>query len=84
MDKPAALGGVEQHIGNLILESTLVTSFWGDSNMFFRHQRHDDDFRYHPEWIEFTAAHIEEGEERTLRPFQERRASTCPFAFLFA
>ena len=68
MDKPAALGGVEQHIGNLILESTLVTSFWGDSNMFFRHQRHDDDFRYHPEWIEHTPVHLEEGKENLLRP----------------
>ena len=37
LDKPVELGGQEQHIGNVVLESTLETSLWGDKNMFFRH-----------------------------------------------
>ena len=67
----------------MMLESTLLTSMWGDKNMFFRHQRQDDDLRYHPEWIEFAPVHLDEKEENLLQPFRERRASTCPFAFLF-
>lgn len=46
-----APGVEEQHIANIVTESQLVTSKWGDEKMFFRHQRFDDDLRYHPEWM---------------------------------
>jgi hypothetical protein len=52
--------------------------------MFFRHQRHDDDFRYHPEWMTETPAFfMNEAEELKLHPHQELRASSCPFSWLF-
>jgi len=83
-DKPTSLGGQDQLIAEIVLKSELVTSLWGDKNMFFRHQRPDDDFRYHPDWMyETPAFFMNEGEELKLHPYQELRASSCPFTWLF-
>ena len=69
-DAPASLGGEEQLIAEIVLKSKLVTSLWGDKHLFFRHQRHDDDFRYRPEWMAETAAFLmNEGEEKKIHPF---------------
>jgi len=35
-------------------KSQLVTSYWGDEHMYFRHQRFDDDLKLHPEWEPYT------------------------------
>lgn len=85
MDMPATLGGVETAIGEIVSKSELTTSHWGDTRMYFRHQRHDDDFRYRPEWMgELThGTFAMEGETVELHPYQERRASACPFSWLF-
>ena len=32
------LGGVETHIGDLVLTSELTSSNWGDKHLYFRHQ----------------------------------------------
>ena len=32
------MGGVETHIGDLVLTSELTSSNWGDKHLFFRHQ----------------------------------------------
>lgn len=50
MDAPTELGGTEQWIGDLVLRSPLVTSMWGDSHLFFRHQEMGEDLVMHPEW----------------------------------
>jgi len=50
-DRPSTLGGVETAIGEIVSRSQLKRSMWGDTHMYFRHQKHDDDFRYHPEWM---------------------------------
>jgi len=54
-DQPSELGGTEQLIGELVTTSPMVTSVWGDSSLFFRHQdmREDVD-KYFPEWAEYT------------------------------
>lgn len=39
-----------EHIGDIILTSTLQGSKFGDERLFFRHQFMDDDFDMHPEW----------------------------------
>ena len=28
----------------------MTTSNWGDEKMFIRHERMEDDLKYHPEW----------------------------------
>jgi len=53
LDNPAGLGGVEKHIADLVLTSDMITSLWGDSHLFFRHQDMAEDVVIHPEWEEF-------------------------------
>jgi len=36
-DAPKELGGKEEHIGDLVLEGSLVSSLFGDESLFFRH-----------------------------------------------
>jgi len=54
MDQPVELGGTESLIAQLKTKSTMVTSYWGDEHMFFRHQRMDDDLKLRPEWEPYT------------------------------
>ena len=49
-DMPEELGGTESLIAELVTDSKLYTSRWGDNHMRFRHQRMDEDLKYHPEW----------------------------------
>ena len=50
MDKPPELGGSERLVAQLASDSPFTSSNWGDEHMLFRHQRMDDDFKFHPEW----------------------------------
>ena len=54
LDKPTELGGREQYIADLVLVSDMITSKWGDTRMFFRHQDMADDLRLRPEWNRHT------------------------------
>uniref|UniRef100_A0A7S3FXK1 Uncharacterized protein n=1 Tax=Strombidium rassoulzadegani TaxID=1082188 RepID=A0A7S3FXK1_9SPIT len=56
MDAPEELGGTEVHIGDLVLDGNLVASKWGDQNLFFRHQRLDDDLKVQPSWAPYEAS----------------------------
>merc|ERR1712168_517106 len=47
------VGGVETHIGDLVLTGAITTSMWGDKNLFFRHQDMADDVALKPEWEEY-------------------------------
>jgi hypothetical protein len=42
------------HIANIVLTTDLTTSTFGDTKLFFRHVRFDDDLKYYPEWEEPT------------------------------
>jgi len=54
-DAPVELGGQEQQIGELVLDSILTTSLWGDTHLFYRHQDMRQDIEnYHPEWDQYT------------------------------
>jgi len=55
-DDPSELGGVEKHIGDLVLTSPLVRSLYGDTKLFFRHQDIRDDFKLRPQWKKYTSA----------------------------
>lgn len=50
LDGPEDAGGVEHMIGTLKLDGALTTSKWGDENLFFRHQRLDDDAVLKEDW----------------------------------
>ena len=54
LDMPEEMGGSEKMIGELFLTSKLVTSEWGDTRLFFRHQDMAEDLRLRPEWSKHT------------------------------
>ena len=54
MDQPTELGGTELHIANLVLESKMTTSMWGDQHLYFRHQDMWDDVDIMTDWDEYT------------------------------
>lgn len=67
-----------------MLRSQLVTSRWADRNMYFRHQRFDDDLRYKPEWtntVLFAGSPV--NGQPDIRPYEEKVRSSCPFAWFF-
>lgn len=89
-DKPKSQGGIEQEmpIGKIYLRSQMVTSTWADEQMFFKHQRHDDDFRINPDWETSETDEVDifllEGEVVQLHPTMDVRRSSCPFQWLMA
>lgn len=44
-------GYAAKPIGELILLDSLTTSKFGDEQLFFRHQRKEEDFAIHPDWL---------------------------------
>ena len=46
-------GGSEKLIGQLVLDGQMVRSKWGDDNLFFRHQKMDDDIKLQPSWSDY-------------------------------
>ena len=54
LDRPEEIGGQWDEIAEIVTRSTLVTSYWGDRKMKFRHQKFDDDLSLHPEWIPYS------------------------------
>ena len=43
-------GGRGDLIGRVIATSSFTTSLWGDQQLFFKHQRIEDDLEYFPWW----------------------------------
>lgn len=48
----ASPGALLMPIGNITLTSKLVASAFGDEQLFFQHQRMENDFAIHPEWLD--------------------------------
>jgi len=40
------------HLGDLVTTSECTRSMFGDTSLFFRHQRIEEDLVYHPEWMD--------------------------------
>lgn len=55
------MGGQEINIGTIQLVDKLYKSKWADENLFFRHQRQDDDLNYHPEWEPYSPRYSLDG-----------------------
>jgi len=80
-DKPTELGGTEHLIAKFVTASNMVTSFWGDDHMFFRHQRMEDDLKLRPEWEPYTPKFSVFG--NTYEEVANTIVANCPFAYLF-
>ena len=81
LDKPTQLGGTESLIGEIKMDTQLVTSQWADEHMFFKHQRKDDDMRQHPEWQPF-APTLMAGMVSRIRAAVSGKVPMCPYASL--
>lgn len=44
----------KEHIGEIVLNSKLTTSSFGDNYLFFKHQDEAEDLKIHPEWDQHT------------------------------
>ena len=84
-DEPEELGGVEKHIGDLYTTSECVTSLWGDTMLFFRHTRFEEDIAMKPKWKD----HVESFPDVVGKKFHEilplpmETEAKCPFSYLF-
>ena len=56
-DAPPQLGGKRIMIGELQTHSAIVTSKWGDENLFIRHQKLDEDLKLKPQWTPYSASY---------------------------
>ena len=84
-DKPEELGGQWAHIADIKLKSQLLTSYWGDTKMHFRHYRHDDDFVLEPTWAAYADPFILPvfmRSEYELRPQVAKIERQCPFSWI--
>ena len=57
LDHPKELGGEEREVGEVVLRSSVTTSLWADTSMFFRHQDMVEDLAARPEWAPHTQAY---------------------------
>lgn len=54
---PPQLGGKKVPIGDLKLQGSMVPSKFGDTEMFIRHQKLDEDIKLKPEWMPYYASY---------------------------
>ena len=89
MFKMYALDGAKEHdysrmklIGWIVSRSETRTSLWGDSTLFFQHQRMDDDEHrrpYYHDWVQnWTLGTFDFDDLMLPDPYV-----SCPFKFLF-
>ena len=60
----------------------MVTSLWGDTKLFFRHVRFEEDIEARPEWEYYVEKFTGHTFVENL-PFPNEAPEDCPFAFLF-
>ena len=77
LDAPVELGGVEHYIGDLVMTTQMTKSTFGDKDLFFRHQRLEEDLALMPEWQPY------EPEFYLLSAAGDLLPSKCPFAHLW-
>lgn len=80
LDKPTELGGKETYIGDLILDGTITQSKWADQNLYFRHQKMDDDLEIKPEWKPYTHK-WESILPSIFSNLEQQDTKGCPFGF---
>jgi len=53
LDRPVELGGMEKHIGDLVLVSNMIASQWADKHLFFRHHDMAHSVKIFPKWKKY-------------------------------
>jgi hypothetical protein len=82
-EEPEELGGKKQKIGEIILDSEMTTSYYGDTQLFFKHTKFEEDIEAHPEWADYvqTWDRLTWNEEQPISDLTP--PAQCPFAFLY-
>ena len=76
-------GGRGKLIGRIVATSEITKSLWGDQQLFFKHQRIDDDLEHHPWWEEYIQTwQLGRLDETGL--VDPPPVEKCPFKFLFS
>lgn len=86
MDGPTELGGIEHHIGDLVTTSIMTTSKFGDKDLFFRHQKLEEDIALRPEWETFEPKYdggIFDSVGNTVLSAGQKISAKCPFSYLW-
>ena len=76
------MGGEIYQIGEIITTSDMVTSMYGDTKLFFRHVRFEEDVEANPDWL----PHVEMFDRNTFvnnLPLPHESPADCPFSYLF-
>lgn len=79
---PEDLGFEMVKHGEIITTSDVVTSLYGDTKLFFRHVRFEEDLAARPHWKE----HVQMFTRNTFvdnLPLPTDAPEECPFAYLF-
>ena len=79
---PEELGHELKQIGQIITTSDLVTSMYGDTKLFFRHVRFEEDLEARPEWLAFVELFTRKTFIDNL-PLAPEAPAHCPFDYLF-
>ena len=69
-------------IGEIVTTSELVTSMYGDTKLFFRHVRFEEDLEARPEWFDHVELFVEPTFVENL-PLPLDAPEACPFDYLF-
>ena len=89
---PKELGGEEIYIGDLITESEMPTSNWGDNHLYFRHERAEEAIAMQPTWAPYYPAfdprHPLAGAKNLSAEEMDMHVGAafqppCPFSFLY-
>ena len=71
-----------EQLGNIVTTSDVVTSMYGDTKLFFRHVRFEEDLEERPHWKD----HVEMFTRNTFvdnLPLPYDAPASCPFDYLF-
>merc|ERR1711934_233120 len=82
MEAPEELGGVLRKIGEIRTTSEMVTSLYGDTRLFFRHVRFEEDLEAKPEWRPFVQTFVRSTFVNNL-PLSAEAPAHCPFEYLY-
>lgn len=69
-------------IGRVVATSKITTSLWGDQQLFYKHQRIEDDLKVFPWWSDYLQHWSNGRMDETPMKFPPP-VEKCPFGFLF-
>lgn len=79
-DSPPQIGGKQWNIGSIQMTGPLITSKWGDRELFFRHQKLDEDLKLRSNWRPYLEQF--KGLFMNLMGWATKPVLKCPYSHL--